>query len=80
MMSELIQKFHQASPIMQTYTLVIIYGGLFLATVGVVQVLWNFTIPQITQWNKITYWQALRLTILVAILTGTGAIVRINLS
>ena len=79
-MNELIQRFNQSSTFMQFYTLAVIYGVLFFVTVAIIQVLWNFTIPQITQWNKITYWQAFRLTILVGLLTGTGAMLQIHLN
>ncbi len=42
--------------------------GLFLAVVAVLQWLWNITIPGIFGIRQVTYWEALRLLLITAIL------------
>lgn len=42
---------------------------LFLAP-AILSWLWNMTMPDVFEWRAISYWQAFRLILIVAILTG----------
>jgi hypothetical protein len=42
--------------------------------IGVFQWLWNITMPQVFNLNKITFWQAFRLLLIAGLLFNTGRI------
>ncbi|WP_258358494.1 hypothetical protein [Moorella sulfitireducens (nom. illeg.)] len=43
---------------------------LFFAITGLFQWLWNITMPEVFNFRKITFWQALRLLLLAGLLFG----------
>ena len=46
----------------------LIFAGLFLAVVAVLQWLWNITLPGIFNIRQVTYWEAFRLLLITTIL------------
>lgn len=76
-MSEIFQRFQQFSPGMQAYTFLVSWVMSLIISTGLVQLLWNTTLPKIGPFGRITYWQALRLILLVTLLTGAFTFFRI---
>lgn len=50
--------------------LVFVIGFSWFVGILVLQWLWNITLPDLTGWKRIGYWQAFRLSIIVSMLTG----------
>jgi len=59
-------------------TFIILFIGLFFLIVALLQWLWNITMPDVFGLKTITYWQALRLLLIAAILFGGGGTVFFN--
>ncbi len=51
-------------------SLVVVIAVLWFIGTAFVQWLWNITVPDVTGWKKIGYWQAFRLSLLISTLTG----------
>jgi hypothetical protein len=50
--------------------LVLVIAFFWFVGTAVLQWLWNITVPDVTGWRKIGYWQAFRLSLLASMLTG----------
>jgi hypothetical protein len=79
-MTYILQRFQESSPAMQLYTIFIFWLIAFSISVGLVQLLWNTTLPKIGPFGRITFWQAVRLVILGMLLTGTASFIQITLN
>ena len=52
--------------------IIVLFAGLLLLIAGLLQWLWNITMPDVFNLKEITYWQAFRLLIISGILFGSA--------
>jgi hypothetical protein len=59
------------------YMMLLVVASVFVAA-GVLQWLWNITLPDVLGLKSVRYWQAFRLLMIAGLLFGSGNIIRLT--
>ena len=58
--------------------LLFVIGIFWIVGTAILQWLWNITVPEVTGWKRIGYWQAFRLSLIASMLTGSASLIKLK--